>query len=96
MQAWSRRSTTKPDSNAPHVVEQLLHRLIQEQHAGNPHVIIDTRTYNLVIASWSRSNEEGAAKRAEEILVGMVKQYDAGNESVKPNGPHSTVLSRVG
>jgi pentatricopeptide repeat protein len=85
MQAWSRRSTTKPDSNAPHVVEQLLHRLIQEQHAGNPHVIIDTRTYNLVIASWSRSNEEGAAKRAEEILVGMVKQYDAGNESVKPN-----------
>lgn len=85
MRAWSRRSA-RSKSNAPHVVEQLLHRLIQEQHAGNPHVqIIDTRTYNVVIDAWSKSREDGAAKRAEDILLGMEKQYAEGNESVRPN-----------
>ena len=53
--------------------------------AGNPHVVIDTRTYNVVISSWSKSREEGAAMREEEILVGMEKQYEAGHKYVKPN-----------
>lgn len=84
MKAWSRRSS-KPGSNAPYVVEQLLHRLIQEQHAGNPHAVVDTKTYNVVIEAWSKSREEGAAERTQEILQGMEKQFQKGDLKVKPN-----------
>ena len=84
MRAWARRSV-RDRSRAPHVVEQLLHRLVQERECGNTKVVVDTSTYNVVIDAWSQSREKGAAQRAEEILLKMEREYELGNDSVRPN-----------
>lgn len=54
---------------------------MEEQAGGNPNVIITTRTYNIVIDAWSKSDCEGAAQRAEEILC----QMEHFHEHVKPD-----------
>jgi hypothetical protein len=43
MKAWSDRSERK-GSNAPHVVERILTRLVDERDGANPNVIITTKT----------------------------------------------------
>lgn len=86
MGAWSRRASKREGSKAPHVVERLLQRLIQEQDSGNDLVVIDTMVYNLVLEAWSNSSEEGSAERSEEILRRMERMYlEDDNSQVKPN-----------
>ena len=85
MKAWARRSARPNCSNSTHVVEQLLHRLLMEQDAGNPHVEINTDLYNVVIESWSKSRQPGSAQRAEDILVTMERIFQMGNHDIRPN-----------
>ncbi len=84
MRAWERRSKKK-GSNAPHVVEQLLVRLVKERDAGNRRVKIETRTYNLAITAWSQSSQESAPQRAEELLTKMIRLYELGETDVRPD-----------
>jgi hypothetical protein len=41
--------------------------------------------YNDVILAWSKSDENGAAQRAEELLDEMEKLYKEGDETMRPN-----------
>ena len=84
MQAWARRSAL-PKSNAPYVVEQILDRLLQERDAGNEYVRINTHLYNVVLDSWSKSDADGAANKAEAILMSMETMSASGNKDVRPN-----------
>lgn len=84
MRTWAQRSA-RPNSKAPHVVEQLLQRLVQERDSGNEHALINTQLYNVVLDSWSKSGEDGAANRAEEILCSMETMYANGDTDVRPN-----------
>ena len=46
----------------------------------------NTRTYTSVIDAWAKSGEEGAAKRAEHILISMDDLFKKTNDpDVKPN-----------
>jgi hypothetical protein len=46
----------------------------------------NTRTHTSVIDAWAKSGEEGAAKRAEHILISMENLYKkTGDPDVKPN-----------
>jgi len=85
MKLWSDRTSHKKGSTAPHVVEKILTRLVAERDKGNDHVIITTKVYNIVIDAWSKSDYEGAAQRAEEILVQMERLWTLGNHDVKPD-----------
>lgn len=85
MRTWARR-TNKKESRAPYVVEQLLKRLLEERGEDNSSaLILDTTVYNTVLAAWSNSNEDGAAKRSEDILHEMIRMYENGNRMVKPD-----------
>ena len=85
MKSWTRRASMK-GSRAPHVVERILKRLVQERDAGNPMVKIDTKLYNILLKAWSRCREKGSAERCEEILVRMKNMHSIGiNDQVKPN-----------
>lgn len=57
MRAWSSRCAL-PHSNAAHVVDKLLHRLIEEREHGNENVknegVLCTSVFNLVIESWKK------------------------------------------
>jgi hypothetical protein len=83
MKAWEQRSSAS--SQAPFVVEQILQRLIRQQEAGNTAIKIDTKLYNIVLDSWSNSNEPGAAEKAEEILGLMETLYSQGNVELRPD-----------
>ena len=84
MQTWARRSAL-PKSNAPYVVEQIFDRLVQERDSGNEHARINTHLYNVVLDSWSKSDEDGAANKAEAILMSMETMYASGDKDVRPN-----------
>eukprot|EP00554_Chaetoceros_debilis_P002799 CAMPEP_0194089756 /NCGR_PEP_ID=MMETSP0149-20130528/36111_1 /TAXON_ID=122233 /ORGANISM="Chaetoceros debilis, Strain MM31A-1" /LENGTH=808 /DNA_ID=CAMNT_0038773811 /DNA_START=384 /DNA_END=2811 /DNA_ORIENTATION=+ len=61
MKAWAQRcSIPHLRSNAAHVVERLLERLLAERDAGNLAVdeeeIINTQLYNLVIEAWANTS----------------------------------------
>ena len=84
MRAWARRASKK-ESNAPHVVERLLQRLLKERDARNELVGINTVLYNIVLDAWSYSSEEGSAERTEEILMLMERKYKEGDEHIKPD-----------
>ncbi len=84
MKAWSRRNE-QTGSNSPHVVERLLKRLLDERDAGNENVVINTKVYNILLDAWSKSHESGSAERAEEILEGMERMYNMGNQQMRPN-----------
>jgi len=46
----------------------------------------NTRTLTSVIDAHAKSGEKGAARRAEQILNGMITRYEAtGDPDVKPN-----------
>jgi hypothetical protein len=71
MKSWSNRAS-KPDSKAPHVVERLLQKLVQDQEtSSSSSTIVGTHHYNIVLQAWSRSSEKGAAERCEQILALM-------------------------
>jgi hypothetical protein len=84
MSAWARREPKK-ESKAPHIVERLLKRLLQERDAGNEGVVINTSTYNILLDAWSRSPAEGSAERCEEILVQMERMHDRAKGDIHPN-----------
>ena len=85
MKSWTRRASMK-GSKAPHVVERILKRLVQERDAGNQMVKIDTKLYNILLKAWSRCREKGSAERCEDILLRMQNMHLNGiNDYVKPN-----------
>jgi hypothetical protein len=45
----------------------------------------DTITYTSLIKCWGESGHAGAAKRAEEIIELLHKQYNEGYEECKPD-----------
>lgn len=59
MRAWMKRCSL-PHSNAAHVVERLLERLIDERDNGNDNVekegVLCTNVYNIVIESWAKTS----------------------------------------
>lgn len=46
----------------------------------------DVISYNCILDSWRKSNEAGAAERAELILDKMQENFDSGKSQIKPNG----------
>jgi hypothetical protein len=84
MEAWSRRAPLK-GSKAPHVVEHILKRLVQERDAGNHEVLIDTKLYNILLQAWSQSKEKGSAERCEEIVIQMECMELKDHVDVTPN-----------
>jgi len=93
MQAWARRAAAIKSSDAPHVVEKLLQRLLlekritEEQDDGNHSDINQKKQielclddYNAVLEAWSHSREQISADRAEEILIKMEVEHEP-----KPN-----------
>ena len=69
MKSWSNRAS-KPESKAPHIVERLLQKLVQDQETSTAE-IVGTQHYNVVLQAWSRSSLHGAAKRCELIISQM-------------------------
>jgi len=84
MKAWARRSGLK-GSDAPYLVERILHRLVEERDAGNTDIVIDTKLYNILLDAWSQSRDDGAAERAEQILTKMETLYKEGNLELRPD-----------
>jgi hypothetical protein len=84
MKAWARRCGKK-GSHAPRVVERILQLLVQERDNGNDNIVIDTKTYNILLDAWSQSSLEGSAERAEQILSEMETLWLSGNADLRPN-----------
>jgi len=93
MQVWAQRAAAIKSSNAPHVVEKLLQRLLLEKRTieeeggyddGNRckknRIEICIEDYNAVLEAWSHSTEQISVDRAEEILMKMEVEDDP-----KPN-----------
>ena len=59
-------------------------------------VIIDTRTYNVVLKAWSANAAPDAAKNAEKLLVEMIEAQKVGDIIIGPDAySWSTVLSSL-
>lgn len=79
MRSWTRRASI-PKSNAAHVVERLMERLLKEREAGNEFgKEIDTNVYNLVIEAWSKSS-------GPSIVSVKQKSREEGEEIGENNG----------
>lgn len=68
MRAWMKRCSL-PHSNAAHVVERLLERLIDERDNGNDNVekegVLCTNVYNVAIESWAKTS--GKEFQSEDV-----------------------------
>lgn len=93
MKAWAKR---KED---PYLVELILQKLIEEKQAGNNHVQINTKTYNIVLDAYSQqsnskknANKYDPVEKIEQILSEMEETSSGNNDNgnnknnkVKPN-----------
>ncbi len=89
MQVWARRAAVIRSSDAPHVVEKLLQRLLLEKRTVDngsdtndekKQIEINLEHYNAVLQAWSHSNDPISAERAEQILLKMEEEQEP-----KPN-----------
>lgn len=83
MSLWSHR----PGRNSPYNFEHLLRRVLQEKLAGNVYAdAVDTlEMYNGLIHSWAKSRTDGAPQRVEEIFDTMLRLYEAGEITFRPD-----------
>jgi hypothetical protein len=77
------------DPNAPALAEQVLRRMYNLTESGVIHVPPNAGTFNAVITSLSssgpRSQKLANAKRAEHLLVDMIKRVRNNEVAVEPN-----------
>jgi hypothetical protein len=77
------------DPNAPVLAEQVLRRMYNLTESGALHVPPNAGTFNAVITSLStsgpRSQKLANAKRAEHLLVDMIKRERNNEAAVEPN-----------
>ncbi len=52
----------------------------------------NTHVFNSLINCWSKSNEEHAASRAEEVLMAMSSEHEKGTPSIKPDSLSYTAV----
>ena len=88
IRAWAQRAALIQSSNAPHVVEKLLARLLSEKRiaeasdddnrAGSDQssnrIEVSVDDYNSLLEAWSHSKEPGSADRAEAILLQLEQE----------------------
>jgi hypothetical protein len=56
----------------------------------------NTRTHTSVIDAWAKSGEQGAARRAEQILNSMISRYESSRDpDIKPNVHTSNAVCNV-
>jgi hypothetical protein len=69
------------------LIERLLRRTVEELMAGNnDNATLDlvAPMYTLAIQGWAKSGEQGGPQRAEEFLDHMMKGYELGDVTLKP------------
>ena len=59
--------------------------MIERVKLGFENAKPDIFTYNQVLNAWSKSSEDGAAQRAQDVLEAMEQMYYLGYEGLKPN-----------
>jgi hypothetical protein len=57
----------------------------QSNPVGNSDLRPNTHVFNTVINCWSKSKDQDAASKAEEIFVAMEKLHDNGIPGLKPD-----------
>ena len=58
--------------------------MIERVKLGFQNAKPDIFTYNQVLNPWSKSSEDGAAQRAQDVLEAMEQIYYLGYEGLKP------------
>ena len=60
-------------------------QLYQSDPVGNTDLRPNTHVFNTVINCWSKSKDQDAASKAEEIFVAMEKLHENGIPGLKPD-----------
>ena len=79
-------------------VDTLLANMTQRYHSdpvGNADLRPNTHVFNTVINCWSKSKDEDAASKAEEIFVAMETLHENGIPGLKPDVSHFQRVFRI-